>query len=172
MISVLTIVARPTYPKFIGPNLQSNLQFFQALSQFVFPKVLIIQFIYLLNTYMHFWYLFFDSLILCPNLFSRNSTTLQTSKKATMNKYVHDEWILRVVNFLYKFTAMLRLHSQAVSNGMKSFLKEHSNLPCIWILMQSQLSTRSLHQMLCSSHIRIWNLANHMKKMKQRILDP
>ena len=28
----------------------------------------------------------------------------------------------------------------------------------------SQLSTRSLPQMLCGSHIKIWNLANHIKK--------
>ena len=36
----------------------------------------------------------------------------------------------------------------------------------------SQLSTRSLRQMLCSSHVKIWNLTNDMKKMKQRTSDP
>ena len=35
----------------------------------------------------------------------------------------------------------------------------------------SQLSTRSLRQMLCNSHIKIWNLANHMKKQNKKHLN-
>ena len=139
-------LAWPTYVKLIGPNLQSNLQFFQAFLKSCFFSVcfsksvdysihlLIYWIVQWIHTYLHLWYLFFDSLILSPNLFSRNSTTLQTFyKKTTMHKNVHDEWILRVVNFLYKFTAMLRLQSQAVNNGMTSFLKEHSHFSWIWI---------------------------------------
>ena len=33
----------------------------------------------------------------------------------------------------------------------------------------SQLSTRSLRQMLCNSHIKIWNLANHSKNITKNI---
>ena len=36
------------------------------------------------------------------------------------------------------------------------------------LFLQSQLSTRSLRQMLCGSLIRIWNLANHMKKQNKK----
>ena len=32
----------------------------------------------------------------------------------------------------------------------------------------SQLSRRSLRQILCGSHIKIWNLANHMKKQNKK----
>ena len=32
------------------------------------------------------------------------------------------------------------------------------------VCCKRQLSTKSLCQMLCGSHIKIWNLANHMKK--------
>ena len=35
----------------------------------------------------------------------------------------------------------------------------------------SQLSTRSLRQILCGSHIKIWNLANHMRKQNKKMLN-
>ena len=46
----------------------------------------------------------------------------------------------------------------------------------LWMLSEpiswSQLSTRSLRQMLCGSHIEIWNLANHKKQNKNiKMLD-
>ena len=36
-------------------------------------------------------------------------------------------------------------------------------------LYESKFSTRNLHQMLCSSHIKIWNLAKYLKKQNKNI---
>ena len=50
----------------------------------------------------------------------------------------------------------------------KKFFFECFTEPISW----SQLSTRSLRQMLCGSHIEIWNLANHKKQNKNiKMLD-
>ena len=69
-------------------------------------------------------------------------------------------------------TPSIHTELSETAHGLRNFLKLHSYfgaLMCFHKIMlqfsyQSQLYTRSLRQMLCGSHIEIWNLANHMKK--------
>ena len=60
----------------------------------------------------------------------------------------------------------LKFKKQAQENKKVHLFEEMTNASVK--LTQYKFSTWSLRQMLCGSHIKIWNLANHMKKHNKK----